>query len=65
MAVIRNIKGVIDVAMGIICTLAMLALFCVAVVLGYQLVTGNMPEDDTVYVCTLDGERMRCEKEER
>lgn len=65
MAVIRAAyKDIIDAAMGIICTMAMLALFGVAVVLGYQLITGSTPGDDTMYVCTLDGDRMRCEKEE-
>lgn len=58
-------KDIIDAVVGIIFTMAMLALFGVAVILGYQLVTGSTPGDDTVYVCTMDGDRMRCEKETR
>lgn len=58
-------KDIIDAAIGIVSTLAMLALFGVAIVLGYQLVTGSTPDDDTVYVCTMDGDKMRCAKEEQ
>lgn len=66
MVVIRAAyKDIIDAAIGIVGTLVMLALFGVAVVLGYQLVTGSTPDDDTVYVCTMDGDKMRCAKEEQ
>ena len=58
-------KDIIDAAIGIVSTLAMLALFGIAIVLGYQLVTGSTPDDDTVYVCTMDGDKMRCAKEEQ
>ena len=56
-------KDIIDAIVSIVASLAMLALFGVAIVLGYQLITGSTPEDDTVYVCTVDGDTMRCAKE--
>ena len=66
MVVIRAAyKDIIDAAIGIVSVLCMLALFGIAIILGYQLVTGSAPDDDTVYVCTMDGDRMRCEKEEQ
>lgn len=58
-------KDIIDAIVGIVASLAMFALFGVAIVLGYQLITGSTPEDDTVYVCTMDGDKMRCAKEEQ
>ena len=56
-------KDIIDAVVGVLAALAMLAALVVAGVLAYQAITGRMPGDDTVYVCTLDGDRMRCAKE--
>lgn len=66
MAVIRAAyKDIIDAVMGVIGTLAMLVGLVAAGVLCYQAITGDMPGDDTAYVCTMDGDKMRCVKEER
>lgn len=61
---IRTIKDIIDVVMGVIGTLAVLVGLVAAGVLCYQSVTGDMPCDDHEYVCTMDGDTMRCVKEE-
>ena len=58
-------KDIIDLIMGVLAALAMLAALVVAGILGYQAITGGMSDDDTVIVCTLDGDRMRCAKEEQ
>ena len=58
-------KDIIDTVMGIIGILAVLAALAMVGVLCYQAVTGDMPGDDTAYVCTIDGDTMRCVKEER
>lgn len=66
MAVIRAVyKDIIDVVMGVIGTLTMLVGLVAAGGLCYQAVTCDMPGDDTVYICTMDGDKMRCVKEER
>lgn len=66
MAVIRAAyKDIIDMVMGVIGTLTMLVGLVAAGVLCYQAITGDMPGDDLVYVCTMDGDKMRCVKEER
>lgn len=57
-------KDIIDMIVGVLAVLAMLATLVVAGILGYQAITGRTPGDDTVYVCTLDGDKMRCAKEE-
>lgn len=49
-------KDIIDAIVGIVASLAVFGV-------GYQLITGSAPEDDTVYVCTVDGDTMRCAKE--
>ena len=65
MVVIRAAyKDIIDMIVGILAASAMLAALVVAGILVYQTITGNMPGDDAVYVCTLDGDTMRCAKEE-
>lgn len=57
-------KDIIDMIVGALAALAMLVALVVAGVLGYQAITGDTPCDDTVYVCTMDGDMMRCVKEE-
>lgn len=57
-------KDIIDAVMGVLAALAMLAALVVAGILGYQAITGSTSGDDTAYVCTMDGDKMRCEKEE-
>ena len=57
-------KDIIDIVMGVLAALTMLVGLVAAGVICYQLVTGDMPGDDTAYVCTLDGDTMRCVKEE-
>ena len=58
-------KDIIDVILGVLAILAMLVGLVVAGIFGYMVVTGRTPGDDTVYVCTLDGDTMRCAKEEQ
>lgn len=66
MAVIRAAyKDIIDMIVGVLAALAMLAALVAACIFCYQAVTGDMPGDDTVYACTMDGDKMRCVKEER
>lgn len=58
-------KDIIDMIVGVLAALAMLAALVTAGILGYQAATGDMPGDDPVYVCMMDGDTMRCVKEER
>lgn len=58
-------KDIIDAVMAVLGMLVMLVGLVAACIFCYQAVTGDMPGDDTVYVCTLNGDRMRCEKETR
>ena len=58
-------KDIIDLIVGVLAALAMLAALIVAGILAYQAITGDMPGDDTAYVCTMDDDRVRCEKETR
>lgn len=58
-------KDIIDMIVGVLAALAMLAALVVAGILCYQVITGDMPGDDRAYVCTMDGDKMRCVKEER
>lgn len=58
-------EDIIDAVMGILGTLVMLVVLVAASVFCYQAVTGDMPGDGTAYVCTMDGDKMRCVKEER
>lgn len=58
-------KDIIDMIVGVLAALAMLAALITAGILGYQAITGDMPGDDPAYVCTMDDDTMRCVKEER
>lgn len=58
-------KDIVDVVMGVLAALAMLAALIAACIFCYQAITGDAPCDDPAYVCTMDGDKMRCVKEER